>query len=423
MNLEIIAQGIMVLTLLLMVIGKTPIYSTAIIGSTIAAVVAGIPFSGGVDVTISKLVNSGLNPVIADMAGVLMFIGIMEHIGFLNVIIKGIIKLGRILGGGPGVAAAGGIAAGIIGMLTGFTQPAITAVITGPASVKLGVDMNKSAGIHAHAGTLGNYGGFTHPTQVTVVATTGIGFGMINVIGVLVGLSLFAMSFFRLKRDERKRGFKLDTSELQKIVADFEKNDTGIKLPVAILPFVVLILGFVLGYPVFLVGVISGLFSIVLAKFSYFEGEKAMLSGVGRIATPLVATIGFLFMSAVIKNIGLADLIGVIFNPFLSFAPIQTLLLISAFAGLITQSNGASIAITLPFLQAALGMGADPFALACVAAGGSAVMQYFLTGGPVAALATVIPVIEGSELKAANKFQRPSILFGLLVLFVLSFFL
>ena len=37
MNLEIIAQGIMVLTLLLMVIGKTPIYSTAIIGSTIGA--------------------------------------------------------------------------------------------------------------------------------------------------------------------------------------------------------------------------------------------------------------------------------------------------------------------------------------------------------------------------------------------------
>lgn len=423
MNLEVIAQGVMVLTLLLMVIGKTPIYSTAIIGSTIAAVIAGIPFSGGVDVTISKLINSGLNPVIADMAGVLMFIGIMEHIGFLNVIIKGIIKLGRVLGGGPGVAAAGGIAAGIIGMLTGFTQPAITAVITGPASVKLGVDVNKSAGIHAHAGTLGNFGGFTHPTQVTVVATTGIGFGMINVVGVIVGLSLFAMSFFRLKRDERKRGFKLDTSELKKIVEDFEKNETGIKLPIAILPFIVLIVGFVLGYPVFLVGVISGLFSIALARFSYFDGEKAMLNGVGRIATPLVATIGFLFMSAVIKNVGLADLIGVIFDPFLSFAPIQTLLLISAFGGLITQSNGASIAITLPFLQAALGMGADPFALACAAAGGSAVMQYFLTGGPVAALATVIPVIEGSELKAANKFQRPSILFGLLVLFVLSFFL
>ncbi len=423
MNLEIVAQGVMVLTLLLMVIGKTPIYSTAIIGSTVAAAVAGIPFSGGVDVTIAKLINSGLNPVIADMAGVLMFIGIMEHIGFLNVIIKGIIKLGRILGGGPGVAAAGGIAAGIIGMLTGFTQPAITAAITGPASVKLGVDVSKSAGIHAHAGTLGNFGGFTHPTQVTVVATTGIGFGMINVIGVLIGLSLFAMSFFRLKRDERKRGFKLDTSELQKIVADFEKNETGIKLPIAILPFIVLILGFVLGYPVFLVGVVSGLFSIILAKFSYFDGEKAMLHGVGKIATPLVATIGFLFMSAVIKSIGLADLIGVIFNPFLSFAPVQTLLFISAMGGLITQSNGASIAITLPFLQAALGMGADPFALACAAAGGSAVMQYFLTGGPVAALATVIPVIEGSELKAANKFQRPSILFGFLVLFVLSFFL
>ena len=33
----------------------------------------------------------------------------------------------------------------------------------------------------------------------------------------------------------------------------------------------------------------------------------------------------------------------------------------------------------------------------------------------MAALATVIPVIPGSELKPANLFQRPSILFGLLV--------
>ena len=40
-------------------------------------------------------------------------------------------------------------------------------------------------------------------------------------------------------------------------------------------------------------------------------------------------------------------------------------------------------------------------------------MQYFLTGGPVAALATAIPVIPGSDLKTANRFQRPSILAGL----------
>lgn len=48
----------------------------------------------------------------------------------LDIIVRWIIKLGRVLGGGAGVAVAGGVAAGIIGMLTGFTQPAITAVIT-----------------------------------------------------------------------------------------------------------------------------------------------------------------------------------------------------------------------------------------------------------------------------------------------------
>jgi len=423
MSMIIVSQGVMVLTLLLMVVGKTPLYSTAILGSALAAVLAGFPFGGVADITITKLINSSLNPVIADMAGVLMFIGVMERVGFLDAIIKGIIKLGRILGGGPGVAVAGGIAAGIIGMLTGFTQPAITAVITGPASTKLGVDPSKSAGVHAHAGHLGNYGGFTHPTQVAVVATTGVGFGLINVVGIFVALSIFALSFLRLKKDERKRGFKLTKDEIAKVAAEFEQTGTNISFIIAVLPFLALFVGFVLGYPVFLVGIISAIFSMILARISIKDGESAMLAGVGRIATPLVATIGFLFMSAVIKSIGLSDLIGVMFDPLLSVAPIQTLLLVAAFGGFITQSNGASAAITLPFLQAVLSTGADPFAAACVAAGGGAIMQYFLTGGPVAALATVIPVINGSELKAANKFQRPSILFGLLVLFLLSFIL
>lgn len=65
----------------------------------------------------------------------------------------------------------------------------------------------------------------------------------------------------------------------------------------------------------------------------------------------------------------------------------------------------------------------DPFAAACMAAGGSAIMQYYLTGGPIAALATVVPIIPGSDLKAANKFQRPSMLFGVFILLVLSFLL
>jgi hypothetical protein len=47
-------------------------------------------------------------------------------------------------------------------------------------------------------------------------------------------------------------------------------------------------------------------------------------------------------------------------------------------------------------------------------------MQYFLTGGPVAALATVIPVIPNSDLRTANRFQRPAILSGLAVAFIVT---
>ena len=132
--MEIVAQLIMAATLILMVIGKTPLYSTAIVGSTIAALVYGIPLIGDAEVTIKPLVIGGLNPVTADMAGVLIFIGVMKYAGYLDVLVNAIVRVGNMLGRGPGVAAADGIAAGAIGAFTGFTQPAITAVVTGPAS-------------------------------------------------------------------------------------------------------------------------------------------------------------------------------------------------------------------------------------------------------------------------------------------------
>ena len=87
MTASTIAQCCMVATLLLMITGKTPIYMTAIIGATISAIVAGIPFVGQ-GTTIASLINSGLNPVIADMTGVLIFIGIMQSTGFFDVIIQ-----------------------------------------------------------------------------------------------------------------------------------------------------------------------------------------------------------------------------------------------------------------------------------------------------------------------------------------------
>lgn len=417
----LIAQIVMVFMIILMITGVTPIYITAIVGSTIAALVAGIPIAGDADVTIASMINGGLNPVIADMAGVLLFIGIMEYSGFLDIIIKEVVKVGRKIGGGTGVATAGGIAAGIIGALTGFTQPAITAVITGPAATKLGVDPNKVAGIQAHAGHLGNFGGFTHPTMVAVVATAGIGFGMINVIGAITALIIFAVSYARAKKDEQSAN--LSEEDIDKIMSEFGSSEADVSSFKAFLPFIILFAGFVAGLPVFVVGVAASIITFLLAGIPAGESEKAMLSGVEKIATPLVATLGFLYMSAVINNIGIVDAMTKLMAPILSTAPIQTMLLVSGLTGLLTQSNGASAAVVVPFLQIVLESGADPFAAAVVAAGGCALMQYFLTGGPVAALSTVIPVVPGSDIKNANKFQRPSILAGMAFLFIISFFI
>lgn len=200
----IIAQCLMVLTLVIMITGMTPIYITAITGAAISAIVAGFPLAGSAPMTIAKMINSGLNPVIADMTGILLFIGIMQATGFLDVIVRDIVLWGNKLGGGPGVCTAGGIAAGVIGALTGFTQPVITAVITGPAAVKLGVDPNKVAGIQAHAGHIGNLAGFTHPTQVAILATAGIGYGLFNVLGLIAALSIFFMSYVRVIYDMHK---------------------------------------------------------------------------------------------------------------------------------------------------------------------------------------------------------------------------
>ena len=474
---QIIAIIIMVITLLSMVTGKVPIYLTAIIGSTTAALVYGIPISVPIvedGSTLVTLIRGAMHPVIIDMLGVLLFIGIMEKIGFLNIIIENIMELGRRVGGGPGVATSGGIAAGIVGGLTGFTQPAITAVVTGPASVELGVEPDESAGTHALAGILGNYGGFTHPTILAVVATAGIGFGLINVIGIIVGLSAFIFSYVTLSRRVKNRGSAKGNLEsvvkkgspskssplfvlslvllVAGIVLNFILNNPDLEwfsalnpntgmfivsaaialllvaafqaekgsLLKAISPFIVLFTGFVVGLPIILVGIFSSLVVAFLAGVKLTEAEGIMMAGVHRISTPLFATIAFLFMSAVMNAIGLIALASDTIGPAMNVAQIQILLLISAVTGFLTQSNGASAGVVVAFLIIAIDGGANPFAASVAAAGGCAIMQYFLTGGPVAALSTVIPVIPGSELKAANKTQRPAILFALFVLFVIT---
>ncbi|WP_246108442.1 SLC13 family permease [Salisediminibacterium halotolerans] len=413
----------MLATLILMITGKTPLYMTAIIGSTLAAITAGFPLSGEEDVTVLNLVNESLHPVIADMAGVLLFIGVMEKTGFLDAIIRKIILIGSKIGGGPGIASAGSTAAGVIGGLTGFTQPAITAVITGPAAIKLGVNPNKVAGIQAHAGHLGNFGGFTHPTLLAVIATAGITFGWINLIGAFVAMSIIGISYLRLKRDEKSNDIKLTDQEVNDILNDLQDADNERSFILAIIPFIVLVAGFSVGYPVFIVGVAASILVAIFAKVSLKKAEEMMLEGVKRVAVPLIATLGFLFMSSVIQNIGIVDIMASWFDPLLAFSPVLVMLAVSALAGLVTQSNAASAAIVIPFLTIVLEYDVTPLAAAAAGAGGCAIMQYYLTGGPVAALATTIPVVPNSELKLANKFQRPSILGGLAVLFFVVLFI
>lgn len=412
------AQILMVITLIFMVWGKTPLYLTAIVGSTIAALAAGFPISGKAEITLAKLINGGLNPVIADITGVLMFVGILETSGFLKVIINKIISWGSKLGGAPGITAAGSLAAGCIGALTGFTQPVVTAAITGPVATKLGMNPNKTAGLAAHAGHFGNFAGFTHPTQVAVVATAAIGFGAINVVGAITGISIIAFSWYRIIHEMRKNP-PIISQDVKDEVAKSLSNKSGISFSLAIFPFLLFCIGFVFGIPVFVDGTVCAILVAILAKMNPSKSETDMINGVKRASIPIVATISFLFMSGVINKIGLVDVISNIMAPLVSISPVYTMLFVSALAGFITQSNAASVAIDVPFLQVVLAAGADPLTAACAAAGGSAVTQYYLTGGPVAALSTVIPVVKGSNLKDANKFQRPAMLFGLLVLFLL----
>lgn len=413
------AQLTMVLTLVLMVRGKSPLYTTAIVGSTLAALIAPIPITGAAKVSIKTLVLGGLNPVIADMAGVLVFIGVMEAVGYLDILVNSIIRQGNRFGKGAGVATAGGIAAGVIGAFTGFTQPAITAVVTGPASTKLGVDPDQSAGVHAHAGHLGNFAGFTHPTLLAIIATTGIKFGWINAIGLATGLTVFGVSFARIRLHTRKDA--ITTAEASKVMAQFNPKPGDPSVWLAMLPFVLLVIGFALGYPVFIVGFAVSVFTIILARFNPLKAEDAMLSSARRVAVPLIATVGFLYMSGVIGAIGIVPLLSGWFKPLLGSAPIITLVLVSAVAGLLTQSNSASAAIILPILTLVMAQqGVNPLAAAVAAAGPTAIMQYFLTGGPVAALATAVPVVPGSDLKRANTFQRPAMLAGALFVAVVA---
>ncbi len=418
----IVAQCLMAVVLVLMISGKTPLYLTAILGSTLVTLVAGFPITGSSPVTLAKLVSSGLIGVIADMTGVLMFIGILEATGYLAAIVRAVIRFGTRFGGAPGVIAAGAISSGIIGMLTGYAPPIVTGAIACPAAVKMGMDPNRAAGSQGHAGILGNFGGFTHPTQVALIATAGITFGLINVAGIIVALSVIFAAFVRNYLQMKKEGKLMSREEAEKMLAETEGADAAkTSSGKAFLPFLLLMIGFAVGFPVFIVGIACGALTLVMAHVNASRGEQMMIDGLKRMAIPLVATIGFVFMGSVIKAIGLTATINTILQPLLDISPIMVMLLVSLVAGTVTQSYSASGALTIPLMPVVIAAGASPLAACIAACGPAAIFQHFLTGGPVANLPTLIPVTPGSNLKDANLFQRPNHIVGFFVCTLIAY--
>lgn len=413
----ITAQIIMVLTLIIMITGKAPLYITAVVGGVCSALAAGFPLAGSDANAISKILISALNPVIVDMLGVLLFIGIMQKCGYMDVVIWNIMDFGRRHGGAPGIATAAGLAAALLGALTAFTQPVITATIAGPAAVKLGLSPNKTSGIISMANTVANACGFTHPTMLAILAVTGVHFGLINAWAFAGSIWIYVFAYWRARREMIREGLPINP-----VGQTLEKLPEGApSFKKAIFPFIVLCVAFFSGVPVFLVGMGTGILIIFMERMTLAQGEKAMISGVSQISIPIVAIISLMFMSNVINRIGLVELIAEYAVPYIAMAPIQILFLISAIAGTITQSNAASAPIVLPFTQVAMNMGCDPLGVSFAAITGCAIMQLFLTGGALTALPVVAGVIPGTVQKVANRWQRPAMLVGLSVCFLITF--
>lgn len=341
----VLAQIIMVLTLVIMIAGWAPLYITAAIGATFSAVAAGFPLTGTEPVTIQKLLIASMNPVIVDMLGVLLFIGIMQKCGYMDVIIWHIVDFGRKEGGAPGVATAAGLAAALLGALTAFTQPVIMATIAGPAAVRLGLSPNKTSGIISMANTVANTCGFTHPTMLAILGITGVHFGLINVYAFLGSIWIYVFCYYRAKHEMIAEGIPIKKEDDGSFEELPEGSPSFIK---AFFPFLILCIAFFAGIPVFLVGMFCGLLVILMSGMSFSDGEKAMVSGVTNIAIPIVAIISLMFMSNVITHIGLVNLMAEYIEPLIAVAPIQILFIISFIAGTVTQSNAASALLYCP---------------------------------------------------------------------------
>ena len=175
------ADGILIAALLAMSTGRVPMYVTAVIGGVAALLAAGVPLMGDAAGGVPALLKGALRPLpVVDMLGILLFIGVMKQSGCMEAILYKLMESGRKHGGAPGVAAAAGFAAALLGTLSAFTQPYLTAAAAGPAAIRLGMPPHKAAGMIALSNALANACGFTHPTVIAILTVTGVSFGEFN---------------------------------------------------------------------------------------------------------------------------------------------------------------------------------------------------------------------------------------------------
>lgn len=407
------ADGILIAALLAMSTGRVPMYVTAVIGGVAALLAAGDPLMGDAADAVPALLKGALRPLpVVDMLGILLFIGVMKQSGCMEAILHKLMAIGRTHGGAPGVAAAAGFAAALLGTLSAFTQPYLTAAAAGPAAIRLGMPPHKAAGMIALSNALANACSFTHPTVIAILTVTGVSFGAFNLWGFAGGVWILIFAYLRARRE---------MGDGPEAAAEEAPMPDGLP-PIwkAALPFAVLCGAIFSGLPVFLAGLGAGLLVCALKGLSLTEGENAMLSG---ISIPIMAALSLYFMAEVMEQVGFIDLAVRAAEPFLSFAPVQMLFLVSALAGLLTQSMAASAAVVLPVTQIVMEMGCDPAAVTFAAVTGCAVMQLFLTGGAVTSLSLVVKVVPGASRREANLWQRPIILADAAVCFLITFLL
>lgn len=405
------ADGILLVTLFLMSTGRVPIYVTAVAGSVCACLAAGIPLSGEAPETVRHLLGQALRPMpVSDMLGALLFIGIMKQSHYMDVILHVLMELGQKAGGAPGVALAAGFAAAVLGSLSAFTQPFLAASSAGPAAVRLGMSPSRAAGMISLSNALANACSFTHPTFLAVLAVTGVSFGAINLWGFAGAVWILLFAYWRARWE--MKGSAAPEGGIEPLPSGSPSAKA------AFFPFAMFCAAVFFGVPMFVAGLAAGLLVCFQCRMSLAKGESSMMSG---ISIPVMAAMSLLFMAEVLDRSGLVNAVIRHASPLLAAAPVQILFLISAAAGLVTQSNAAAAAVVIPAAQAAMAMGCEPLAVSFAAITGCAVMQLFLTGGAVTSLALVVKVVPGASLREANDWQRPIILADGAVCFLLTF--